>query len=130
MSRGSKPGEHRGGGQKGTRNKATIERQMRARAGITAAKQNGVMPLDILLTVAAGGEAADKITERQFQAAVAAAPYLHARLSAVAVKDVTPIDPLETEKRALARAEMIRRLDAMAIPAPLPPPDPAPRKLR
>ena len=84
---------------------------MRAQAGITSARQTGVMPLDILLTVVAGGEAAAAISDRQFQAAVAAAPYLHPRLSAMAVKDMTPPDPVDTEKRALMRAELIRRLD-------------------
>jgi hypothetical protein len=59
-----------------------------------------------------------------------AAPYVHARLSAMAVKDMTPPDPVDAEKRALMRAELIRRLDLKAVPEPLPPSDPAPGKLR
>ena len=88
MPQGSKPGERRGGRRKGNKNRATIERQMRANSGVAAARQSGVMPLDIILTVARGGEAAAQITDRQFAAAVAAAPFFHARLSAVAVKDM------------------------------------------
>ena len=74
MPRGSAPGERRGGRQKGTPNKVTIERRMRAQAGLEAAKQTGAMPLDIMLAVAAGGPEADKISDRQLQAAIAAAP--------------------------------------------------------
>jgi hypothetical protein len=48
-----------------------------------------------------------------------AAPYLHPRLSAMALKDITPPNPVEAEKRALARAELIRRLDLKAVPEPL-----------
>lgn len=119
MPRGSAPGERRGGRAPGTLNKATVERRLRAQAGLEAARTTGVMPLDIMLTVAAGGPEADKISDRQLQAAIAAAPYVHPRLAAVAVKDVTPPDPEREEKARRAREEFIRLLNEMARPEPL-----------
>ena len=119
MSRGSAPGERRGGRRPGVPNKATIERRLRAQAGLEAAKQTGAMPLDIMLAVAAGGPEADKISDRQLQAAIAAAPYVHPKLAAVAVKDVTPPDPEQDDKARRAREEFIRLLNEMARPEPL-----------
>ncbi len=119
MSHLGKAGERRGGRKKGTPNKATAARLLRARAGIFAAEQSGMMPLDIILTVARGGEAAARITDRQFAAAVAAAPFLHARLSAVAVKDVTPDDTDVSRRQAEVRAILLARLEEMAVPRPL-----------
>ena len=118
MPRGSAPGERRGGRAPGTLNKATVERRLRAQAGLQAARTTGVLPLDIMLTVAAGGPEADKITDRQLQAAIAAAPYVHPKLAAVAVNDVTP-DPEREEKARRTREEFIRLLNEMARPEPL-----------
>lgn len=74
-------GYRAGAGRKpGSRNKTTIERQLRAAAGVKAALDDGLLPLDVMLRVMRGDEA---ITARQFEAAQAAAPYVHARLSAV-----------------------------------------------
>lgn len=119
MPRGSAPGERRGGRAPGTPNKATVERRLRAQAGLEAAKQTGAMPLDIMLAVAAGGPEADKISDRQLQAAIAAAPYVHPKLAAVAVKDVTPPNPELEEKKRQQRAGILRRLEALAKPEPL-----------
>ncbi|MDO9712366.1 hypothetical protein [Paracraurococcus lichenis] len=74
-----------GGRKPGTKNKATLEREARARAGLTEALTGGPMPLDVILTVMRGGEAAAQISERQYDAAVAAAPYLHPRLASTTV---------------------------------------------
>lgn len=82
---GSKPGERRGGRQKGTKNKATVLRHQAAQRGITMMQRFRLSPLEVMLTVVDGGPAADTITPRQFEAAVAAAPYCHPRLAAVAV---------------------------------------------
>ena len=76
-----------GGRQAGTPNRATLERRLQAKAGIEIAETTGVLPLEILITVMRGGPDADCITERQLQAAVAAAPYIHPRLAAIAVKE-------------------------------------------
>ena len=119
MPQGSRPGERRGGRRKGTPNKATVVRQLQAQAGLAAAKSTGVLPLDIILTVAAGGPAASKISDRQLQAAIAAAPYMHPRLTAVAVKDVAPPDPVVEERRRAVRAALFAELDKLAQPAPL-----------
>ena len=119
MPQGSSPGERRGGRQKGTPNRATLEKRIRAQSGIAKAKLSGVLPLDIILTVAAGGEPAARITDRQLQAAIAAAPYVHPKLTAVALKDVTPPDPAADEQRAYAKAKIMRLLEDMAKPEPL-----------
>ena len=78
-----------------------------------------MLPLDIMLAVAAGGPEADKISDRQLQAAIAAAPYVHPKLAAVAVKDVTPPDSEREEKARRARAELFRLLNEMERPEPL-----------
>ncbi len=49
MPRGSAPGERRGGRQKGTPNKATVERRLRVQEGPVAAQETGKLPLDIML---------------------------------------------------------------------------------
>ncbi len=112
---GKQARERRGGRQKGTKNRTTIEQQIRAKTGISTVRETGVMPLDIILTVARGGKAAAEISDRQF----AAAPDLHARLSAVAVKDVTPQDPDFLRRQAEVRAMLIARLEEIAVPEPL-----------
>jgi hypothetical protein len=72
MARGRKTG----GRQKGARNRATDE----ARA---AAAATGVLPLDYMLSVMRDGAADSK---RRDAMAMAAAPYLHPRLSAIDAK--------------------------------------------
>jgi hypothetical protein len=72
MARGRKTG----GRQKGARNRATEE----ARA---AAAATGVLPLDYMLTVMRDPAADDK---RRDAMAMAAAPYLHSKLSAIDAK--------------------------------------------
>jgi hypothetical protein len=119
MPRGSAPGERRGGRQKGTPNKATIERRMLARRGLAAVEHTGKLPLEIILAVAAGGTKADEISDRQLQAAIAAAPYIHPKLAAVAVQDVTPHDPDADAKRAQFREWCLKMLQGMAKPEPL-----------
>jgi hypothetical protein len=69
MARGRKTG----GRQKGTRNRATEE----ARA---AAELTGVMPLDYMLSVMRDSRADSK---RRDAMAMAAAPYLHPKLTAI-----------------------------------------------
>jgi hypothetical protein len=71
MARGRKTG----GRQKGARNRATEEARL-------AAKATGILPLDYMLSVMRDPNADHK---RRDAMAMAAAPYLHARL--------TPIDP-------------------------------------
>jgi hypothetical protein len=80
MARGRKTG----GRQKGTRIRATEE----ARA---AAADAGIMPLDYMLSVMCDPAAEVK---RRDAMAVAAAPYLHSRLSAIDAKLTPPETPL------------------------------------
>lgn len=82
---GSRPGERRGGRQKGTPNRRTSERMQAIEAG-------GAMPLEIMLGAARilwarahEGEAVDlDMVERAGSMAKDAAPYVHPRLASVA----------------------------------------------
>jgi hypothetical protein len=85
---GARPGAGRPAGGK---NKATIEREVRAAHGIAAAMESGVMPLDVMLQVMRGGDEAEQISDRQFQAAVAAAPYVHAKLNTLKGDPAAPL---------------------------------------
>jgi hypothetical protein len=76
---GSAPGERRGGRQKGTSNKATPKLKAAGKKAVKRALAGGATPLDIMTLVMRG---AAHISDRQFAAAQAAAPYVHARLSA------------------------------------------------
>lgn len=71
---GSRPGERRGGRQKGTKNKAKKVRDER----MAEALQNGILPLDYMLSVVR-----DPTVPRheRLDAAAKAAQYIHPRLS-------------------------------------------------
>jgi hypothetical protein len=73
MSRGSAPGERRGGRSKGVKNKTNAQRE-------AAVAASGLTPLDFLLQVMR-----DEATERgaRIDAAKAAAPYVHPKLANV-----------------------------------------------
>lgn len=73
MTRGSKPGERRGGRQKGTPNRTNAEREAAIRA-------SGMTPLDYLMTVIRNE--AEQPAMR-LKAAEIAAQYVHPKLSAV-----------------------------------------------
>jgi hypothetical protein len=87
MARGQKTG----GRQKGTRDRATAE----ARA---AAEVTGVMPLTYMLEVMRDPTADRK---RRDGMAIAAAPYLHARLSTIDAKLSPAAADLPTEKTSV-----------------------------
>lgn len=76
MSRGSKPGERRGGRKKGGANKKTREIADKA-------SNEGITPLEYMLKVLRD-ETAD--TNRRDDMAKAAAPYMHPRLQTTTVK--------------------------------------------
>jgi hypothetical protein len=87
-------GRKTGGRQKGARNRATAE----ARAAAEAA---GILPLDYVLGVMRDGKAEPK---RRDAMAMAAAPYLHPKLSAVEPK---PNEPAAAEVHGI-RVEFVR----------------------
>lgn len=84
MPRGSKPGERRGGRAAGTPNRKTAET-------VAEIEASGLTPLDYMLSVLRSG-AEDPV--RRLEAAKAAAPYVHARLSSVDLgnKDDKPFE--------------------------------------
>ncbi len=91
--------------------------QAALQAFVMAKHRDDVQPLDIILDVAKGA-LPSVITDRQLQAAIAAAPYCHARLNAVAVKDVTPQSG-EAVKRQALRRQMLEALLGLARPEPM-----------
>ena len=86
-------------------------------AFVAARHSSDKQPLDIILDVARGASERE-ITNRQLQAAIAAAPYVHARLNAVAVRDVTPASG-DVAKRQQMRRQMLEALLGLARPEPL-----------
>src|SRR3954453_21271221 len=109
-----------GGRQPGSRNKATLEREARARAGLAEAQASGRMPLDVILTVMRGGPAAEAISDRQYQAAVAAAPNLHPKVRGTTLDATFRTDPTSPTDTQLAAIPV----GGSGDPAP-PPDDPA-----
>lgn len=97
-----------GGRRAGTPNRATVERAARARAGVEAALATGLMPLDVILAVMRGGPEAEAISERQYLAACAAAPFLHPKLSSAALdatlRAADPAALTDDQLAAIARA--------------------------
>lgn len=73
MPRGSKPGERRGGRQKGAPNKVTL-------AKARAIAESGLTPLDYMLAILRDDSAPP---DRRDDMAKAAAPYCHPRLAAI-----------------------------------------------
>jgi hypothetical protein len=67
----------------GVRRVEAEAKQGRAELVWQRAEREGIMPLDIILRRMRGD---DTVTDSQFQAACQAAPYIHPRLSAVAVQ--------------------------------------------
>lgn len=102
-----------GGRHRGTPNKSTVERQLRAAQGLQAARTEGLLPLDIMIARVRNETLPNgrKPTDEQFEAAVAAAPYVHPRLAATTLKaTVTPLpavpydpDALTPEQREVMR---------------------------
>jgi hypothetical protein len=81
-------GRKTGGRQKGTRNRATEEARV-------AAQATGILPLDYMLSVMRDPAADDK---RRDAMAMAAAPYLHPKLSSVDAK-LSPAVPEPLPKK-------------------------------
>ncbi len=124
--RGSAPGERRGGRRKGTPNKATAARE----AEIAA---SGMTPLDFMLSVLRDENAS--IKERMW-AAVAAAPYCHAKPRPVAAN----AGDVEVQVVHITHEERLAELDALgvetdnrrgvlepALPTQIPPPQTPPQ---
>jgi hypothetical protein len=109
MPAGSRPGERRGGRAAGTPNRATLEKQLRAATGIQAAHHTGKMPLDVILQRMADPAS---VSRESFEAAVAAAPYVHARLTSVAAS-VTASDAPHAGALAAYRSLTTQELHAM-----------------
>jgi hypothetical protein len=73
---GSKPGERRGGRQKGTKNVATVKRN----EAVAAIKASGKDPLTFFMDVLGSPDAPFDV---RFAAAREAAPYMHPKLASI-----------------------------------------------
>lgn len=80
MRGGARPG---GGRPPGSRNLSTIARELKAQQGLDLINDGGPLPLDVIVARMRGLTLPDGslVTDDQFQAAVAAAPYVHPRLA-------------------------------------------------
>jgi len=81
--RGQKPGQRIGGRAAGTPNKSTIVKRLLAQHGTELATNVGILPLQVLLARMTGTPLPDGTlpTDKQVEAAQAAAPYIHPRLA-------------------------------------------------
>lgn len=86
-------GKKTGGRKAGTLNKATVELQIRAKQGVAAALNEGLMPLDVMRARMRDEPLSNGryVTDEQLQAAIAAAPYIHPKLAMTATKDLTAL---------------------------------------
>jgi hypothetical protein len=89
-------GRKTGGRQKGTRNRATEEARI-------AAQATGILPLDYMLAVMRDPGADQK---RRDAMAMAAAPYLHPKLSAINAK-LSPVAAEPSPERRSIRVEFV-----------------------
>lgn len=79
------------------------------------------MPLDVMLARMRDEALPNgaKVTDQQFEAAVAAAPYLHQKLTATTISGGLTVSPAEQLAVAEARRRLVADLDALARPEPL-----------
>ena len=91
MPRGSKPGERRGGRQRGTPNKATVAKTAALKA---ASADPAVTPLQFLLGVMRDPKSP---TDLRIQVARAAAPLVHGKLRTSPVDTVGRVGAIESE---------------------------------
>jgi hypothetical protein len=105
-------GRREGAGRKpGSKSKATIARETHVAAVVKAAIEQGDLPLDVILRRMRG----EVIPDPQYFAAVAAAPYLHPKLTAVAPATMDDFATLSDEQLA---DEVARERAALAAAAP------------
>lgn len=93
---------HGQGRKAGSKNKATLVKEQFRKDAIAVCVEMGVSPLEIMMTVARGGANGDAITERQFEAAKAAAPYIHPKLQSVNLSGSVKRDAEELSDDELA----------------------------
>jgi hypothetical protein len=104
----------KGGRPPGALNKATVEKLIRAKKGLKAALATGVMPLDVILGRMRGTL---DVTDDQVAAAIAAAPFCHPKLTAVAFRDTTPPkDPIDLSRATAAELAVLRKFIARTAP--------------
>ncbi len=99
--RGSAPGERRGGRRKGTPNKVTVKRA-------AAIAESGKMPLEFMLSVLRDEDAPAKA---RMWAAVAAAPYCHAKPRPVAAN----AGGVEVQVVHITHEERLAELHALGV---------------
>ena len=101
----------------GSKNLATVERELRAADGIKAAMQDGELPLDVMLKVMRGDKT---ITERQYVAARDAAPYIHPKLAAVELEQTGEVAHHVVMEEPMSEEEWLKEFGRKAPVAPDP----------
>jgi hypothetical protein len=110
---GEKPPKNKGGRPRGRQNDTTLKRIKTAKKGLAIAMETGVTPLEVILKRMRG----EKIPVAQVNAAIAAAPYVHPKLSAVAFRDTTPpTDTIDLSQCTAAELALLRKLLSKSAP--------------
>lgn len=104
---GAKPGERRGGRQKGSRNRRTIALE----AILDKASKLGELPLEYMLKIMRDGK---QPRARRDWAAGAAAPYIHPKLMPLMSAPQRRVD----ESAAEVRAALAKMQSATVVPPP------------
>ena len=107
----------------GTRTRVTLRRDLKCAEAIERALSEDVTPLDVMMMRMKGDLS---VTDAQFEAAIALAPYLHPKLTATAFVDATPkqapidLSQCTAEELAVLRKVTMRSLEAgRASPKPM-----------
>lgn len=117
MPAGAPKGSNRGGGRKpGQKNRALHWKAKAAALQMEVAAGKKRAPIQVILEVMEGANKRT-ITDRMFKAAIEAAPYVHPKLSAVAVKQV-PNPEDERRRAALSGLSYQQRREILAIIGP------------
>ena len=114
-------GSRHGTGRKaGGKNKLAVERALRAQHGLNLAIESGLLPLDVILARMRDEPLPNgqKSTIERFEAAVAAAQYLHPRYSMIAAS-VTTVNPAAQKRAEEARRILMADLNELAAHGPV-----------
>lgn len=112
MPRGGKrPGAGR---PRGRQDKATAQHKLLVERGMQAILEDGILPLDVMMRRMRGD---DTITDAQFAAACAAAPYVHPKLTAVEMNAVIKRNAADMSDEDLAAIAGASRAGSSGEPA-------------
>src|SRR5690349_2478165 len=98
-------GKKTGGRTRGTPNQTSTRHKDLARRAVHTVLDTGITPLDVMCARMRNEPLANghKVSDDQFAAAVAAAPYIHPKLAATVTKDISvpPTSPAGIDARLM-----------------------------